>query len=153
MELARATKVTCRSRKNSHSLLKKIINYFIELIVSSFITSFFFAFFSFIAPLNSVEPQSIPADDKERCNGNSFSSLSTLMIITVSVEGVLLVAATAVIVMLVIKQRRVKATKEGTAYKSAIDNFCVKIKFLTISVEDRKGAVLLRTTAKTTSKI
>lgn len=64
------------------------------------------------------------------------------MIIAVSVEGVLLVAATAAIVMLVIKQRRVKATKEGTAYKSASDNFCVKIKFPVISVEDRKGSVL-----------
>lgn len=64
------------------------------------------------------------------------------MIIAVSVEGVLLVAATAAIVMLVIKQRHVKATKEGTAYKSASDNFWVKMKFSVISVEDRKGPVL-----------
>ena len=35
-----------------------------------------------------------------------------------------------------------KATKEGTLYKSASDNFCVKIKFPMISVEDRKGPVL-----------
>ena len=39
-------------------------------------------------------------------------------------------------------QRHVKATKEGTVYKNASDNFCVKIKFPMISVEDRKGPVL-----------
>ena len=99
-------------------------------------------FFSFIASLDSVEPHLTPPDDKKRCNGNSSSSLLSWMIIAVSVEGVLLVAATAAIVMLVIKQRHVKATKEGTAYKSASDNFWVKMKFSVISVEDRKGPVL-----------
>lgn len=91
---------------------------------------------------DSVEPHSFPPDDKKRCNENSSSSLSPWMIIAVSVEGVLLFAATAAIVMLVIKQRSVKATTEGTAYKSASDNFCVTIKFPMISVEDRKGPVL-----------
>ena len=103
---------------------------------------FFPHFFFFIASLDSAETHSIPPDDKKRCNGNSSSSLSSWMIIAVSVEGVLLVAATAAIAILVIKQRHVKATKEGTVYKSASDNFCVKIKFPMISVEDRKGPVL-----------